>query len=99
MAFIAPYHGMDCLACKPEKVDTSSLRLVCTGSCLVTKNYMENLFRAMPTTIILNMYGMTEVGGMISRFDPTNPEEVEEQRKKPQSVGRVMHYIKWKVSI
>lgn len=76
---------------------TTNLRLLDTGSSRVTKEFMNDLFDAFPNTIVLNTYGMTEIGGLISKFDPTKPEELEMQRKKPQSVGKVQHYIKWKV--
>lgn len=79
-------------------MDTSSAKVIATGASMVPKHLLEDLYKEFPTAKIVNSYAMTEVGAFICNFNPSIQEELEMQRKKPQSVGKIVPYLKWKVS-
>ncbi|KAJ8947580.1 hypothetical protein NQ318_010092 [Aromia moschata] len=81
----------------PKNVDASSLKVLLVGGYSVGSQMIDGLRAIMPNINIINGYGQTEAPSLISRFDPTNPEDVKLMIQKPGSCGRIIPMLQWKV--
>ncbi|KAL3275018.1 hypothetical protein HHI36_019790 [Cryptolaemus montrouzieri] len=82
---------------KPEDVDISSLRsLMCGGSKLPPDIFLR-LKKLYPTVLTVQVYGLTEIGGLAISFNMRNPIHRELQLKKPGSCGTVNDGIWYKI--
>ncbi|VEN48995.1 unnamed protein product [Callosobruchus maculatus] len=82
-----PHHAiLLAIAGKPKDLDTSSLiKLIVLGGVFPAR-YREDLQKMIPTTIIIPVYGCTEVGSITSFFNDW-PEHMQLMKMKPDSVG------------
>ena len=71
---------------RPElaAADLSSLRLLMYGTAPMPPPAIVRLSEALPTTLLLNLYGLTEGGGAVCMLPP------HEAKKRPGSLGRPM---------
>ncbi|XP_056648186.1 uncharacterized protein LOC130452776 [Diorhabda sublineata] len=95
--FLAPYHAIDFVKHKPADVDASSLDSFLVGSCAVPLKLMTSLFEILPHAKIVQGYGQTEAGSLITMFNVTSPEEYALQLKKPLSCGKMLKGFQWKI--
>ncbi|XP_018564721.1 4-coumarate--CoA ligase 1 [Anoplophora glabripennis] len=95
-AFLVPYRAREFLAAR-QNVDTSSLKHMATGSAPVTKKLMDELREALPSAAVVQCYGQSEALGMIASFNIGDPKEMELQKIKPLSSGKVLPKYNWKI--
>nr|CAH7753043.1 unnamed protein product [Callosobruchus chinensis] len=97
LSFLPPYYFSDLLHEHPKNqdADVSSLKVLWTGSCPVIAKQLIEVMTAFPGTFVLNMYGQTELAGAIACI--TDPSDYDLQKKKPDTVGKILSQYKWKI--
>lgn len=98
LVFLAPVHALSMVkAGRPEGLDTTGLVEVITGgSAMSRKQFLE--FRDMlPGTHLSQGYGQTEVAGVITKFSFSRAKDVILEYKNPESCGRPLAGIWYKV--
>ncbi|KAJ8967845.1 hypothetical protein NQ314_002607, partial [Rhamnusium bicolor] len=94
--FMMPHQAVEFLAHRKD-VNTSNLKYFVNGGSTVTKKLVDDLNEALPHSVIINGYGLTEMTGVITTFNPGIPEDVEMQIRKPHSCGKMNPRFVWKV--
>lgn len=98
--FLAPVHALSMVkAGRPEGLDTTELVEVITGgSAMSSAQFLE--FRDMlPGTHVNQGYGQTEVAGVITKFNFSRRKDAILQYKNPDSCGRAVRGILYKVRV
>ncbi|XP_047516271.1 luciferin 4-monooxygenase-like [Pieris napi] len=70
-----------------EQCDFTSFQLILSGGSAMPQSLRDEIKKATPNTLVLNVYGMTELSGLGFLFDPTVPE----------AMGRPVPYYKYKL--
>lgn len=96
--FVAPVHLLEMYKSgRPEGINTSSLLEVATGGSILTKTQITLFRDLLPGTHVNQVYGQTEISGFISSFKTNNKEDVVLSYLKPDSCGRPMPFVSYKV--
>lgn len=98
MIFLAPIQAIEmCNAGRPDSVDTTSLlELLCGGGNLQLKHIIQ-LRDLLPGTNVTQVYGQTEIAGAITIFNSSKRKDVLLSYYKPESCGRPIRGIWYKV--
>lgn len=98
--FLAPIQLLEMCKCgRPEGIDTSSLLEVVTGGSAITVTQIKVFRDLLPGTHVNQGYGQTEISGFISMFKTNSKKDVALSYLKPDSCGRPMPYISYKVRV
>ncbi|KAL3275022.1 hypothetical protein HHI36_019794 [Cryptolaemus montrouzieri] len=82
---------------KPADVDISCLKsIMCGGSKLQPETFLT-LKKLYPEVHIVQLYGLTEIGGLALSFNMRNPIHRELQLKKPGSCGTTVDGLWYKI--
>ncbi|CAH1973805.1 unnamed protein product [Acanthoscelides obtectus] len=96
--FIPPSQMAELIACgRPENLDTSKLHCCISGGASVSEKQMREIRDLLPGTFVFQMYGQSEIAGIITIFNSNDVKDVLLLDKKPKSVGKVVAGICCKV--
>lgn len=96
--FLAPVQALAMMrARRPEGLDTTDLSEVITGGAAMSKNMFLEFRDMLPGTNVGQGYGQTEVAGVITKFLFFKRKDVILSYKNPESCGRPIRGIWYKV--
>lgn len=97
--FVAPSMAIEVIKVgRPDGVDTTSLWAFLTGGCSISKKNIEELRDVLPGTFVLQVYGQSEVAGVLTQFRVNDVKETLLLHRKPTSVGKIVPGLTCKVS-
>lgn len=98
LVFLAPIQAvyMIKVGCH-EMLDTISLRTLLTGGDALLEPYYKGLRDLLPSTIIYQNYGQSEVAGIVTIFKTKDPKERLLLSNKPNSSGTPVPGFSYKV--
>lgn len=79
---VKEFHG------KIVPYDLSSLERVSFGGSPVPKDHLLKLLEILPNVSLINVYGMTEASGILTKFDTSKHRDL--MKRKIESCGRIM---------
>lgn len=98
--FIAPVLAIAMIRTgRPEGIDTTSLLEVLTGGSAMTISQMREFRDLLPGTNVTQGYGQTEVAGAITLFKSNKRRDVLLAWSRPDSCGRPIKGIWYKVKV
>lgn len=90
VVFAAPTHIVQIIKNKPDHVSQmETLKATLVGGGPAPIEYIMELQKAIPNTIISQFYGQSELG-IVTRFLHTNPTHLELLKKNPKSCGLIV---------
>lgn len=100
MILMSPHQASFLIKSKrPENLDLSSLKQVTVGGAPVPLELFMEMKKAFPKAQIVQGYGWTEIGGIITFSSPKNPKDLALLKTRPRSCGRPVPGISYKVTI
>lgn len=98
LVFLAPIHAISMVkAGRPEGLDTTTLHEVITGGSAMSRKQFLDFRDLLPGTHLSQGYGQTEVAGVITKFNFARRKDVVLGFKNPESCGRPLPGIWYKV--
>lgn len=98
--FLTPNAALNmCRVGRPDNLDTTSLLCLAIGGGILTEMYLNSLKDYLPGTFVTQIYGQTEVAGIITTFNMFSVQDALLLYRKPRSCGRPIRGISYKVSI
>lgn len=83
---------------RPNVVDTSGFLVFFTGGDKTSRHNLQRLCEQLPGTVIVQVYGESEVGGLITAFKHYDSHQVSLLEQKFISVGASLPGFRLKVN-
>lgn len=90
LLFLTPLQIEETIENKPNSTDLSNLSTILTGGNGIFKEQMLELRHQFPGVNLTIIYGMTEISGVLTTFNPRNSKDVLLMKKKPTSCGKLV---------
>lgn len=95
---MAPNQGIDILKVgRPDNIDTSQLNILVIGGATISQHFLKELREVLPGTFVCQGYGQTEVAGVLTCFRSNSVQDTLGLHYKPDSCGRPVPGVAYKV--
>ncbi|XP_074034975.1 luciferin 4-monooxygenase [Leptinotarsa decemlineata] len=96
--FLSPSQAVDMVkAGRPDHLDTTSLWTCFTGGAALSEKYVETLRDLLPGCFVFQVYGQSEVAGILTQFKTNQVRDCLYLHQKPRSVGVAVAGFKYKI--
>nr|XP_023026911.1 luciferin 4-monooxygenase-like [Leptinotarsa decemlineata] len=96
--FLSPSQAVDMVkAGRPDHLDTTSLWTCFTGGAALSEKYIETLRDLLPGCFVFQVYGQSEVAGILTQFKTNQVRDCLYLHQKPRSVGVAVAGFKYKI--
>lgn len=85
-------------AVSAKKMDSSSLKVISYGGSPLPRTFIESVKGILPNVILSQAYGLTETAGAVLKFNLADSKQRKLQERKPESCGRPISGISYKVT-